>query len=88
MKKYFILLVLAYTTVLFAQNKRFIYEYKYIPDATVRDTVRTDIMMLDVDKNGSTYYSKQKFINDSLQNVMISEQLKSGRHFYRWSSTY
>ncbi|UOV00128.1 GLPGLI family protein [Chryseobacterium daecheongense] len=57
---------------------RFFYEYKYIPDSNDKTDVKKDMMLLDIDKNGSTYYSHEKFIADSTSKAEIEKQLKGG----------
>lgn len=61
-----------------AQINRFFYEYKYIPDSNDKTDVKKDMMLLDIDKNGSTYYSHEKFIADSTSKAEIEKQLKGG----------
>lgn len=61
-----------------AQINRFFYEYKYIPDSNEKADVKKDMMLLDIDKNGSTYYSHEKFIADSTSKADIEKQLKGG----------
>ncbi|WP_390454495.1 GLPGLI family protein, partial [Chryseobacterium sp. Alg-005] len=59
-----------------AQVNRFFYEYKYIPDSNDRTEVKKDMMLLDIDKNGSTYYSHDKFVADSTAKADLEKQLK------------
>ncbi len=77
MKKICIVLFLAAGLSIFAQN-RFFYEYKYIPDSNNREDVKTEMMLLDIDKNGSRYYSRDKFIADSTSMANLQKQLKGG----------
>jgi len=58
-----------------AQNKRFIYEYHFIPDSTNCSDIKMEIMYLDTSPKGSVYYSRSSFVNDS---IMI-EDAKSGK---------
>ena len=58
-----------------AQNKRFIYEYKFIPDSTNLEDVKTEMMFLDTSKDGSKYYSYTVFNSDSLMKVDLEKQL-------------
>lgn len=58
-----------------AQNKRFIYEYKFIPDSTNVEDVKTEMMFLDTSKDGSKYYSYTVFNSDSLMKVDLEKQL-------------
>lgn len=61
-----------------AQNNRVIYEYKFRPDSTKTDSLKTEWMYLDINKNGSKYYSKKTFDNDSIINESIKKQMASG----------
>ena len=47
-------------------NIRFAYEYKYAPDSTNIDSTFTELMYLDVLKEGSRFYSRDVFVGDSL----------------------
>lgn len=60
-----------------AQINRFFYEYKFIPDSNNKEDVKNEMMYLDIDQKGSTYYSRDKFVSDSLTNVEIQKQLKA-----------
>jgi len=77
MKFFFTALFLAAGLNIFAQN-RFFYEYKYIPDSNNREDVKTEMMLLDIGKNGSRYYSRDKFIADSTSMANLQKQLKGG----------
>lgn len=61
-----------------AQVNRFFYEYKFIPDSNNKEDVKTEMMMLDIDKNGSSYYSRDKFVADSTAKAELEKQLKAG----------
>lgn len=61
-----------------AQINRFYYDYKYISDSTNKAEVKSDIMLLDIDKNGSKYYSREKFASDSISKADLAKQLKGG----------
>lgn len=60
-----------------AQNKRFIYEYKFIPDSTNLEDIKTEMMFLDTNKQGSKYYSYTVFNSDSLMKADLERQLKA-----------
>ncbi|CAI8810486.1 GLPGLI family protein [Chryseobacterium sp. IT-36CA2] len=76
-KKYLILL--AFLGVFAnAQVNRFFYDYKYISDSTNKADVKSDVMFLDIDKNGSKYYSREKFVSDSATKADIAKQMKGG----------
>lgn len=72
------LLVLFFGLIVSAQNNRMIYEYKFRPDSTKIDSLKTEWMYLDINKNGSKYYSKKAFENDSIVNESIKKQMASG----------
>ena len=57
-----------------AQNKEFTYEYQFISDSTNRKDVSTEIMILNIDKEKSHYYSFDKYISDS---TIIAETKKN-----------
>ncbi|AKK74492.1 hypothetical protein HX13_09200 [Chryseobacterium sp. P1-3] len=61
-----------------AQVNRFFYEYKFIPDSGNKEDVKKEMMLLDIDKNGSNYYSHDKFVADSIGRAEIEKQIKSG----------
>ena len=75
MKKLLINLFLIFGVLAIAQNKRFIYEYKFISDSTNVDDVKTEMMFLDTTKDGSKYYSYTVFNSDSIMKVDLEKQL-------------
>lgn len=75
MKKISLTLLLIIGFSSFAQN-RFFYDYKFIPDSTDKAKVLSEIMLLDIDKNGSKYYGQEKFLADSTSRADLERQLK------------
>lgn len=61
--------------LIMAQNQRFTYEYKLIPDSTNRADVQMEMMNLDVTKEGSRFYSYTVHHSDSTMKVDIEKQL-------------
>lgn len=61
-----------------AQINRFFYDYKYIPDSNDKADVKKEMMLLDIDKNGSNYYSRDKFVADSTSMAEVQKQIKGG----------
>lgn len=61
-----------------AQINRFFYEYKFIPDSNNKEDIKTEMMLLDIDKNGSSYYSHDKFVADSISRAELENQIKAG----------
>lgn len=76
MKKISLALMIVFGFFSFAQN-RFFYEYKFIPDSTNKADIKKEMMLLDIDKNGSSYYSQDKFIADSTMKADMEKQLKT-----------
>ncbi len=76
MKKITIALLLV-SSIASAQNTRVIYEHEFRPDSTSK-TVETELMYLDIGKNGSHYYSRCTFESDSLAVQSIEKQLADG----------
>jgi len=64
--KYFIFIFFLFTQLISAQNKRFIYQYTFIPDSTNKADVVKEVMFLDVSGNGaSSFFSQRKYQSDS-----------------------
>ncbi len=61
-----------------AQTNRFFYEYKFIPDSNNKEDVKKEMMLLDINKAGSSYYSHDKFIADSTSRADLQKQINSG----------
>lgn len=73
-----ILLFLFFSIFTNAQVNRFFYEYKFIPDSNDKADVKKEMMLLDIDKNGSSYYSRDKFVADSTAMADLEKQIKGG----------
>ncbi|MCU7616467.1 GLPGLI family protein [Chryseobacterium sp. PBS4-4] len=52
--------------LLYAQNQRFSYEYKFVSDSINKDKSQTELMHLDISKKGSKFYSRDKAVADSI----------------------
>lgn len=100
MKKLSLLLILL-SAVYSAQNSRMIYQYTFRPDSTKVDSLKTEWMYLDINKNGSKYYSKSTFESDStvsesikkqmaagMKNISVSRQNRGGEINYEVEKTY
>lgn len=78
--KNLILIIFTFLSVLlYAQNQRFSYEYKFVSDSTTKDKSETELMYLDISKNGSKFYSRDKAVADSL----LKEMDKKGNYDYK-----
>ncbi len=78
MKNLIIALCSLFATMYYAQNHRFIYEYRYIPNINEKEKVMRDLMALDINKEGSTYRSLTKLTQDSARKAQIIEMVKKG----------
>lgn len=67
MKKLKILLFLILTNFAFAQNKLFLYDYKFIPDSANKDNLKEELMILNIQKDRSEFYSSERYASDSTQ---------------------
>lgn len=77
MKKFTLFFIL-FSVLCFSQTNRFIYEYKYIPNLKEKDTVRMEMMLLDINEKGSRYYSHEKFVQDSIMKADFDRQIAMG----------
>lgn len=75
MKKLIFFLVFFGFFISKAQNTRVIYEYKFRSDSAKIDSLKKEWMYLDIDKNGSKFYSKRQFESDSIKTESIRKQL-------------
>lgn len=76
MKKLLLNLFLVLGILTLAQNKRFIYEYKFTHDQKNASNIETEMMFLDTTKDGSKYYSYTVLNSDSLIKADIERQMK------------
>ena len=77
MRKFIVLFIFA-AAFLQAQNHRFIYEYKFVADSTQKDHSTSEMMFLDITKNGSKYYSREVYVQDSITKADLEKQMKTG----------
>ncbi|MFC6268674.1 GLPGLI family protein [Frigoriflavimonas asaccharolytica] len=62
---------------LFAQNQRFIYEYTFVQDSLNKSEIGTEQMFLDITKDGSKFYSRDVFLQDSIMMADFEKQIKA-----------
>jgi len=67
MKNHYLLILIFLSNFIFGQNKQFLYEYKFISDSTNKANIKTEIMVLNVQKDRSEYYSSVRYESDSTQ---------------------
>lgn len=58
-----------------AQNKRFMYDYRFVPDSTNVSDVKSEMMNLDVSPTGSKFYSYTVYNSDSIAKIDLEKQL-------------
>ena len=87
MKKGFLFLLLI-SVLTNAQNKRFSYEYSFVLDSTNQADVQKELIVLDVNPDGSEFYSYELFKSDSIQLVEIKKQENSGSEIINVKQSY
>lgn len=70
------ILLCVFSALMYAQNQRIIYEYTFKLDSLNRAAADTEVMLLDIKKDGSHFYSASKMVYDSLVNEQF---LNAGR---------
>ena|SRR6218665_2367640 len=87
MKKTLIMLSVFLGILSFAQGTRIMYEYKFASNIDKKDSLDTELMYLDIKKDGSKFYSRQKFVSDSLRDIYIQKQLASGSGNFSYNNS-
>lgn len=72
--RYLLFTFVLVSSLFFSQNKRFIYDYKFVSDSTQKDKVTSEQMYLDIAEKGSKYYSRNVFVSDSIAQAAFEEQ--------------
>ena len=65
MKKLYLILFILIINFSFAQTKQFIYDYISVPDSTKKNSLESEIMVLNINKEKSEYFSLNRYITDS-----------------------
>lgn len=76
MKKYLPLFLLA-CNFFFAQNQCFSYEYQFVKDTLNTQEISKELMNLDISKDGSSFYSRDVQVSDSVMNAYFEKQIKT-----------
>ncbi len=79
MKKLTAILFILVANFTVAQTKQFIYEYISIPNSTQKEVSHSEIMVLNIDKEKSEYFSSGKFVSDST----IYSEIKDGTYYLK-----
>lgn len=75
----FSVFILAFTN---AQNNRFFYEYSFKLDSLHRDSIKTEMMVLEVSPKGSHFVSHKKIVYDSTLTASFKSSQNTGQtHF-------
>ena len=75
MKPFFLILSFLISISAFSQSQRFYYDYQFQTDSTDLETKKSELMVLDIDKKGSKYYSEYVFQNDSIMNAQFKKNM-------------
>lgn len=86
MKKTLFILSLLISALSLAQGTRIIYEYKFASSLEKKDSLETEMMYLDIKKNGSEFYSRQKFVSDSTRDAYFKKQIQMGSTNFNYRS--
>lgn len=73
MKKIQFLFFLIIINFSYSQNKLFLYDYRFIPDSTNKMDVKNEMMILNIQKDRTEFYSSERYSFDSIQ---LSESKK------------
>ncbi|MFC0344157.1 GLPGLI family protein [Epilithonimonas hispanica] len=77
MKNHYLLILVLLSNFIFGQNKQFLYEYKFIPDSTNKADIKREIMVLNIQKDRSEYYSSVRYESDSTQYAAYQKGINS-----------
>jgi GLPGLI family protein len=80
MKNYFSFCFLLLTSFVFAQNQRFSYEYRSVPDFSKPNDTVVQTMRLETSPKGSSFYSYETSYNDSIRRIQFEKQLEFGQN--------
>ncbi|WP_379967726.1 GLPGLI family protein [Epilithonimonas sp. UC225_85] len=78
MRKIIFFMMTFLSSLLFAQGTRIMYDYRFVPDLEKKDSTSTELMYLDIRKDGSKFYSRQKFVSDSTRDAYLQKQISMG----------
>ncbi len=77
MRKYVLIFLIFFSLKVFSQTQRFYYDYQFQADSTDLETKISELMVLDIGKKGSKYYSEYVFQNDSVMNVQFKKNMST-----------
>ena len=78
MKRTLLLMMILLSFFSLAQGTRIMYDYRFVSDLDKKDSANTELMYLDIKKDGSKFYSRQKFVSDSTMDAYFQKQLSMG----------
>lgn len=79
MKRLSVIVFVLIINLTFAQTKQFVYEYISIPDSTQNGNFHSEIMVLNIDKEKSEFFSYRKFVSDST----VNSEIKDGSYYLK-----
>lgn len=86
--RYFFIIFALISALCTAQNQRFLYEYKFVPDSTKKDEVKSEILVLDLNEKGSKFYSYDKYRADSVMYAELKKQVAAQSNNILVNNTY
>lgn len=76
--------MISLSLISFAQGTRIMYEYKFAPNIEKKDSLETELMYLDIRKDESKFYSRQRFVSDSMRDVYFQKQMAMGSTNFKY----
>ncbi|MFW2135013.1 GLPGLI family protein [Chryseobacterium sp. TY4] len=78
------LLLLLLSISIFGQGTRIAYEYEFVPNINLKDSIKKETVFLDIRKNGSKFYSQKKFLADSLHDEYMRKMRATGTRNFNY----
>lgn len=85
MKKTLFIFSIFFSVFSFAQGTRIMYDYRFVPNLNKKDSADTELMYLDIKKDGSKFYSRQKFVSDSTRQAYFDKQISMGSRNFSYN---
>lgn len=63
---------------MYGQGTRIAYDYQFVPNINQKDSIKKEIVFLDIRKDGSKFYSQKQFLSDSLRDDYFKKMRASG----------
>lgn len=85
--KIFQILFVCLATFVLGQGTRVTYEYQFVPNLDKKDSLKKEIVYLDIRKEGSQFFSQKKFESDSLRDDYFKKMRATGSKNFNYKGT-